>query len=113
MVTVGCGTARPSAVLDRADGAHEELAPIRGSAVHLYMISPNPASEAVQIAWTGGDSEPIQVAIFDAQGRLVWKQTTAAAEHALRLNVSNWTAGLYLVLLRGKDGAVAKRLVVD
>jgi len=52
------------------------------------------------------------VAIFDAQGRLVWAQNTVGEAQMLRVEVSDWAAGVYWVSLREKETVVTKRLVV-
>ena len=71
---------------------------------------PNPATEVVNIAWEG--PAPKQVAIFDAQGRLVWEQNTFSEAQVLRIDVSTWAAGVYAVSLREKETVVTKRLMV-
>lgn len=101
-VTVNCGTLRPNPVEER-DAAET---------VNGFKLIPNPASDAVLIAWDIAETIPAHVAIFDAQGRLVWEQPTKDDLKTLQVNVSDWPAGIYLVTLRSKVQTVTKRLVV-
>ena len=56
--------------------------------VHVY---PNPASNSV--AWSFPDSEPRQIRLSDAQGRVVFE--TVAQSSFFELDVSSFRRGLY------------------
>lgn len=101
-VTVNCGTLRPNPVEER-DAAET---------ANGFKLIPNPASDAVLIAWDMAETIPAYVAIFDAQGRLVWEKPTKDDLKTLQVNVSDWPAGIYLVALWSKVQTVTKRLVV-
>lgn len=105
-VTVSCGTGQPDYLEYRA-------AVLRGAApngVRRYLLSPNPAAEVVNVTWEG--PAPDYVAVFDAQGWLVGERDTDIGSQILRLVVSEWAAGVYMVVLRTEGEMVAKRLVV-
>ena len=107
-VTVSCGTYRPFGdVAYRSPDLHTS-AP---NGVQRYVLSPNPATEAVDIAWEG--PAPDQVAVFDAQGRLVWEQAMDTSAQTLHLDVSGWVSGVYMVALRAEGTVVTKRLSVS
>lgn len=107
-VTVSCGTYRPFGdVAYRSPDLHTS-AP---NGVQRYVLSPNPATEAVDIAWEG--PAPDQVAVFDAQGRLVWEQAMDTSAQTLHLDVSGWVSGVYMVALRAEGIVVTKRLSVS
>jgi parallel beta-helix repeat protein len=68
-------------------------------------ISPNPASDRVVIVvdgeWTG---EPLQIEVFDLQGRLVWQQQyNTGMPNQVELSLENWANGLYQVRLFGDN----------
>jgi len=65
-----------------------------------------------QITWVLDDTVPDRLMIWDVQGHLVWEQQVAPGEQTLRLDVSNWATGVYLVTLRGNGAVDTKRLVV-
>ena len=106
-VTVSCGTYRPFGdVAYRSPDLHTS-AP---NEVRRYVLRPNPAAETVDITWDG--AAPERVAVFDAQGRLVWEQAMDTEARALRFDVSDWTAGVYLVSLCSRETVAVKGLVV-
>jgi len=88
--------------------------PLRGGREGLggLTISPNPTSGMAQITWVLDDTVPDRLMIWDVQGHLVWEQQVAPGEQTLRLDVSNWATGVYLVTLRGNGAVDTKRLVV-
>ena len=105
-VTVQCAPNRPGSVGDRT------TTPADG--VRRYVLSPNPASDMVQIAWTEGEaSEPVHLAVFDAQGRLVWERKTAADAQMVQVDVSDWASGVYMVALRSAGSVETWRLIVS
>ena len=63
------------------------------------------------ITWDG--AAPEHVAVFDAQGRLVWEQGTKMEGQSLKLDVLGWAAGVYMVALWVEGTVVTKRLVVE
>lgn len=107
-------------------------APLSSFDVSLY---PNPASDQVWVdlsewghdglagagAGSGGvgslsggygwDSEPVKITVFDLSGRVV-KNLNSADEIRVRLDVSTWPGGLYLVDVRQGEQREVKKLLV-
>ena len=71
--------------------------------VKLY---PNPAGEKVQIEWNG--TEPLQVVLRDASGRMVISQTMEATSS---LDLSNLESGIYLTELRSAGKVKHMKLI--
>lgn len=106
------------------DVAHDAPCPFTSSTATApvdegsVVLSPNPADKEVYIRLITPNPSTNQltapsIAIFDMQGRLVWKQQEATTpEQTLRVAVSDWTPGVYIVALRGEGTPVLKRLVV-
>ncbi len=75
----------------------------------IFIISPNPACELTILSTSGEPCNACQVDIINASGKLVWK-----TKYDTRLlNVSNWSEGVYQVLVH-KNGTVrySGRMVV-
>lgn len=83
--------------------------------VQRVSVSPNPASEQVQLAFYLAESTPLSVEIFDLLGqRLHIVHTTAAAGlHQETLSVADLTPGVYVAQVRaGTRGSAAVKFVV-
>lgn len=71
-----------------------------------YQISayPNPANDFVIVAITDDATHPLDLKIFDANGKLLYAAQTAGSE--TRIPVSDFTAGLYLLQITDKKNMV-------
>lgn len=68
------------------------------SGVTLYQSIPNPASEIVEISYHLQKSGTVELALYDAQGRLVQmldEGTRTAGTHGVRANINALAAGMY------------------
>ena len=75
------------------------------SVMPQLLLSPNPATNELELRFTPQLSGWVQVRIFDAQGRLVEDIQKELTGTSVSLPVTGWPAGLY-VLQCIKDGAV-------
>ena len=98
-VTVNCPTVQPPS------GAED-----RGGAVSDLSLAPNPAATEVAISIQGEKEAVGTLSVYDATGRLVWEQTSAAT--TVRLDVSAWPSGVYAVSWRQGKTILVKRLTV-
>lgn len=76
-------------------------------------VAPNPASGIVKLRLSGYSDEPVEISIANASGG-VYKTFPARRINARQFDfsVSDWPAGLYIILVRqGKEGASAKLMV--
>jgi len=118
-VTVNCGTSQESLkfesskfeVLGTAHGL--ETGQTSNFKLANFKLSPNPASTEVQILMESPLSESTELAVYDAQGRSMWKQTLPAASQTITLALADLPAGLYFVALRAEKAVVTKRLSVS
>lgn len=76
------------------------------SAVNMY---PNPVRSGGTISFSGNNTQPIQVVVFDVLGKQVLSKTVTNN----RLNVSNLKAGVYLVQLSDNKNTTTKKLIVN
>ena len=77
-------------------------------------LAPNPATTQVQVMVEGLGENGGEIAVLDAQGRMVWQQSVLAQHPAVTLDVSGgeFAAGVYFVTLRAEGRLVTKRLIV-
>lgn len=80
------------------------LEELSNSSVNVY---PNPATDVLYIA--GNDLSEIR--IHDAQGKLVFEKESIKADN-FTLNVSEFSAGVYHVIVRSNNESTTKKLVV-
>lgn len=83
--------------------------------VKVLKIFPNPASERVQIAYTGRESTELTVEILDGNGRLI--ETLYRGGHAAETNAL-WhpgavAKGSYLCRVTAKDRVVTGKIIVQ
>ena len=75
------------------------------AAVEQLMLYPNPARESLNVELPEGGRG--QLALYDAQGRLLKTQYLDAVPEVWPLEVSALPAGMYLLLYRSEGGAAA------
>ena len=73
-------------------------------------LFPNPASSAVNILLPKEASLPVQLSLFDQQGRLLMQQTISS--YRCELNVYGFSSGCYTMQLVSDRFVVNKRLVI-
>ena len=100
-------TTRPLPDLSSVDGPSAEGLPL--------VLAPNPARERAELAFHLPAGGAVSVRVFDATGRLVAAPWTAQARPAgpqtLGLDVRDWPAGHYTLLVETPFGQARGRLV--
>ncbi len=83
--------------------------------VNIKTLSPNPAAEYLDVAFTSEQASEMQIEIFDISGKLLLNQqvNALAGENTHRLNVENFAAGLYLLRINNGTEVQAKRFVKE
>ncbi len=81
--------------------ADETLTALKGAA----SIYPNPVHNELTISM-GNYTDPVSVTVTDMHGSKVLSQTFAGTS---RFNTSRLTVGIYMVIIRDKNGAVVKQ----
>jgi hypothetical protein len=77
-----------------------------------FMLSPNPASDMVQVQFDQWSSGQVAFDIYDSVGRRVWSlQTMVASNGSVSLNIQELSAGSY-ILSAGIDGKFVTRALV-
>lgn len=78
-----------------------------GLAVQLY---PNPAAAQAQLTLSGAPAGPVQVQVYDTQGRRLRTLDFRGATHTL--DTSTWADGVYLLRVQTGKSVGVQRLVV-
>ena len=72
-------------------------------------IYPNPGTDLVTISLTDCD----KIEIINIQGEVVFQSEVDELETELKINVSNWARGVYLVYTHSKQGIRSKKLIIQ
>ena len=75
------------------------------------QLAPNPASEFVDLTWTGFREASIMLSVVNMKGQLVRQQVVHGA--AYRLSTAELSQGLYLVKLQTGSNATTQKLLVQ
>ncbi|GAB3835934.1 alpha-amylase family glycosyl hydrolase [Hymenobacter jeollabukensis] len=78
-----------------------------GLALELY---PNPAAQQVQLSLRNAPAGPVQVQVYDAQGRRLRTLDLSGAAHTL--DTSTWADGVYFLRVQAGKAVGVQRLVV-
>ena len=79
-------------------------------------VSPNPASDALQVAFELAESAPVRLEVRDLSGRLLLTgpdENRPAGAQQTRLDVSRLPAGMYLLAMRSGAAQLVRKLVVE
>lgn len=78
---------------------------------HNLSIFPNPSNDAVYVQINGVDIENIQVS--DISGRIVDNFKEGEGKHYVKMDVSNYNPGTYILNITTQKGNVVKKVVVQ
>jgi hypothetical protein len=77
----------------------------------LVTISPNPASDHIDIVSGAPLSSDASIKVIDVTGRCIFLSTTNL-NTSTTINSANWPDGLYLVIIQNNGGILKKEKVV-
>jgi hypothetical protein len=69
----------------------------------LVSVSPNPFQELIQFSISNLRNEKIAIQVFDINGKVVYVKEHFVENKLITINLSNLSAGMYLVKLNRKD----------
>ena len=83
------------------------------SADAIFTISPNPASDVVNIDWNVATTDGVYTTrVYDINGRLVLEHSASSTEFNQELNISSLEAGIYMVQVSNGEFTATKKLQV-
>ena len=100
-----------TALVSRAGGVRL-IAPTKGM---ILSVTPNPAREAVEVAYTLAEAALSEISLSDATGKTLQNLTfplQEAGSYTISLNLNGLASGIYTVLLRAGTGAVSQKIIV-
>ncbi len=74
-------------------------------------IEPNPAIDIVKINFDYSGKEALNIEVIDNLGKIVLKQLISNNQESINLNVSNLSAGTYMIHIFGKNYSVNEKLI--
>lgn len=102
----GCTATATVAVLDEGVSASEL------DKRHQWLVFPNPTSGALNLRYLGSDLPETQMLLLDATGRVALEQAVRLASDT-SLAVGHLPAGMYTLLIRTRDSAERRLVVVQ
>ena len=80
----------------------------------LVNISPNPASNFINVTFEGLTSNRVRIEIYDALGKLTEQTGTmnVSGSHTETIDVSGWNQGIYLIRVYDGDYFTVKKALV-
>ena len=75
-----------------------------GSEIQIF---PNPAYDAVQVAFNSLEGMPILLRLTDIQGKLIRELPLDAQQHQLSLDLTDLAKGMYLIAIHHDNGTIS------
>jgi PKD repeat protein len=98
------GAAEPG--MDRSDLSSDGKSP-------YLKLTPNPVQNDLSVSYLSlTQTEDVQIMVFNSMGQLVSRLTDQPASGEVRLDVRDWTPGIYFVALHTSEGLVQNAKVV-
>lgn len=71
------------------------------------QVFPNPANDAVQVAFNSLEGMPILLRLTDIQGKLIRELPLNAQQHELSLDLTDLAKGMYLIAIHHDNGTIS------
>ncbi|WP_204346187.1 T9SS type A sorting domain-containing protein [Psychroserpens algicola] len=78
--------------------------------LNTIAMYPNPATKEITLEWDRGNQ--VSIRIYDALGKLMYFSKNESLAEPKRIDISNYTSGLYFVKINNINGVVTKKLTV-
>ena len=79
-------------------------------------IYPNPASGMVNLQFTVGSSQRVNIKVYDVNGKEIttWlNDQMTEGDHQLSFDVSSFTKGIYFISLQGQHYNETQQIMID
>lgn len=74
-------------------------------------IYPNPAGDYLSLSFRAGETEQVHLKLFDLLGKEIWSGEPSGGEGSLRIDMTRFRPGLYLLMLQTQDTRLIYRVV--
>ncbi|MES2732843.1 MAG: carbohydrate-binding protein [Bacteroidota bacterium] len=75
-------------------------------------VSPNPASDLVNLAWENAGTEAVSIIIVDMKGAIVYS-SAATTDNSMQLQTGHFQSGIYAVHLKGNRMNATQKLMIN
>lgn len=75
-------------------------------------VYPNPAEDFAIVQFEGFEGQ-VQVTVTDMQGKIVYKQSQTGNGNSIRINTSNFAAGLYFIKVQNDKSSMVDRIAIQ
>lgn len=81
----------------------------------LFTMSPNPASNEVNLTFNSNKEELVSWSIYNFQGQLVISETKTLQKGTSQYGIttSDWKKGVYAVVIESKNGTTVQKLIIE
>lgn len=86
------------------------------SIVKVFELYPNPTREKLQVLYSLNKYSPMQIHIYDMQGKLLFNQNNNNASlgnNVETIDVSNFAKGIYILQLNTNEGTISSKFIVE
>jgi len=82
------------------------------NSLNRFIVSPNPTKEQLSIDLQFDQVIPTTLKILDLFGKVLWTQELPKQkEQQINVNLSNYSAGIYLIQIQGEDGIKVQKVI--
>ncbi|MFK7949591.1 MAG: T9SS type A sorting domain-containing protein [Saprospiraceae bacterium] len=83
--------------------------------VTSISIAPTIANESVLVTWETSVTEKANLIAYDLNGRVVFQQNinNLMANDNIRIDVNNWSSGMYIIQLRTANRQYSQKIIVE
>ena len=78
-----------------------------------YSVYPNPAKNELTLAGLNASMKDKTVRIYSSLGSLVYENTISGGLDKDIINIEDFSAGIYCVVIANADGQVVKKIMVS
>ncbi len=75
------------------------------------LVYPNPASNEINLLWNKNDE--IGIKIYNTLGKLMYSEKNQSIMNTFKIDVSNYSSGLYFVRMNNSYGILTKKVIIE
>ncbi|WP_026753252.1 T9SS type A sorting domain-containing protein [Sediminibacter sp. Hel_I_10] len=79
--------------------------------LNSLTVYPNPATNALNLKWD--QNNKVTINIFNALGKVMYYEKDQNIQNELKIDISNYAAGLYFVKVNTTKGSMTKKIIVE
>lgn len=90
---------------------YDENLSVNEFALNTVTLYPNPAKKEVSLSWD--KNEDVSVRVYNSLGKLMYYLKDQSLLNPLKIDISQFSSGLYFVKINNSKGEVTKKLIVQ